>query len=111
MAKTKISEVGLTVKSILLADEKSRDDDNLLVLKVWGEANPNLRNPNFSFIEFSKGLLNNKYPNFDTITRARRKIQEEFPNTRGKNYAARHKNTTNVKDDLKHPELKQGGTP
>lgn len=106
-----VKQVSSIVKDILINEPRTRDDDNLLVLKVWAKKNPDLRNPSFSFVKFSEGMLDGTYPSYESISRARRKLQEEFPNLRGLNYKERHKHQEVIKDELNDPQLKRGGTP
>ncbi len=108
---TKISNIAITVKTILQKHPKTREDDNLLALKVWAEVEPKLRHKDFTFIEFSSRFLLNEFPSYDSISRARRKLQEEFKELRGMNYRKRQKYTKEVIEDLRHHELKRGGTP
>lgn len=63
-----------TVYKILDEDEKAREDDNYLILKVVQELEPELAGTTFANVMF-----NLKYKNisFEGITRARRKWVEE----------------------------------
>ncbi len=85
----KVKNLKPIVKSILEKEKVTRDCDKLLVLKVWAEQNPLLRHETTSFVSFSFDFIEGKYANFETITRARRQIQEENEHLRGDNYANR----------------------
>lgn len=63
-----------TVYKILDEDEKAREDDNYLILKVVQELEPELAGTTFANVMF-----NLKYKNisFEGITRARRKWAEQ----------------------------------
>ena len=82
----KLDSTGLVAKQ-LAQDPKSRDNDLLLVLKVWIEQMGGLSDA--ELIVFRKVLRahNNKLiSNFETIRRTRQKLQEENPDLRGKKY-------------------------
>lgn len=98
----KISNLTESVKSLLEKSEKCRSDDRILTSSVWWYAISDL---NIDFDELSaKGLLDlymrNLLPNHDSITRARRKVQEDNPSLRGLNYKSRQDNQEAVKADL-----------
>ena len=86
----KIKKVEPIVKRCLEKVPETRDNDTLLILKIWGVENPMLRNKDHSFIEFSKQLLDNQYTSSETITRCRRKLQEKHPELRGEKWKKRH---------------------
>lgn len=107
----KIENISSTVKMILQNHPLTRDDDNLLILKLWAEENPDIRTPGFSFVDFSKQLLAGKFSNTESIRRCRQKIQQEFPHLRGQAYLKRHAEQEEVKEQLKSGPLNSGGTP
>lgn len=108
----KLQNISHTVKRILVNCPETREDDNLLILKVWAIQNPVLRtNPNFLFWDFAKDFKKKKYASTESIRRSRAKLQEEFPELRGKNYKNRQNHQESVKEELKSPELNAGGTP
>jgi recombinational DNA repair protein (RecF pathway) len=106
-----IIDISSTVKMLLTKFKECRDNDNLLILKVWAEENPMLRDKNTSFVDFSKDFLTGKYSSPESIRRCRQKIQQEFVHLRGDLYLKRHKEQDAVKEQLKMPELNAGGTP
>ena len=106
-----IIKVSAVVKQLLTDQPKTRDSDNLLILKVWAEQEPNLRRTDFSFTNFAYYFSNGVFHSTESICRARRKMQEEFPNLRGASYKARQNHQEDVKDQLRSPELLAGGTP
>ena len=78
----KIKRVEDIVKKVLENNEFSRGDDFFLVLNVYGEIQPNIREKEFAYV-----LSNHKFlrlPSFESITRARRKLQSEYPDLRPK---------------------------
>tara|TARA_R110000772_G_scaffold233800_2_gene345366 strand:- start:6020 stop:6289 length:270 start_codon:yes stop_codon:yes gene_type:complete len=72
------------VKFLLEAYPKLRDNDVRLVATYYYN---NIANINqMSAIEFLEVMVNGNLPSPDTITRARRKIQEKHPELRGVKY-------------------------
>ncbi len=70
-------------------DPVCRDNDNMLIAKVWFDemSNAQKTEPTVQFlIDFSEG----KYSSAESILRCRQKLQQEFPGLRGKSYMARH---------------------
>jgi hypothetical protein len=98
----KISNLTDTVEQVLLKDERCRDDDRLLTAIVWFNV---IKDGKYNFSTMSakdlldlyiKGLM----PNHDSITRARRKVQELNPELRGSKYESRQGYQKDVKKDL-----------
>lgn len=83
-----IKRIKPLVEKLLQEFPLTRDNDNLLLLKVWAEQDSTLR-MNKSFSDFSVGMIAGKYMKFESISRARRKVQEETPELRGKYYKDR----------------------
>jgi len=107
-----ILKVSTIVKNVLIESKESRDNDNLLILKVWAIQNPELRNDrSLTYYSFAKLFLNGSLSSAESITRARRKIQEEIETLRGYNYKSRQTHQEKVKEELKDLSLIKGGTP
>lgn len=99
MKLIKISEV---VKKVLIKVPKTRDNDTLLILKVWAIQNPELRNTDgYTFRDFALGFLDGKYANPESVRRSRAKLQEELPELRGNNYQGRMLHQDDVKSELR----------
>lgn len=96
----KIKKVEPWVKRILEKIPETRDNDQLLILKVWAVENPALRNDSHSFKLFATQLLENKYTNSDTITRCRRKLQEKHPELRGEKWNDRHQEQERTRSEI-----------
>lgn len=101
--KKRIIEVADHVLAILVKDERTRDDDQLLCCKVWSELlfNKGVDVRHQTAYEFLIMYYRNELPLADTITRARRKIQEEHPLMRGKKYAERQAKQQQVISELR----------
>jgi hypothetical protein len=78
---------------------EARDNDNLLLLKVWAEQDDTLRKGK-TFYQFATGMLTGKYMKFESVSRARRKVQEENPELRGKYYLDRKELSEEVRMEI-----------
>tara|TARA_Y100000385_G_C13039266_1_gene614540 strand:- start:791 stop:1174 length:384 start_codon:yes stop_codon:yes gene_type:complete len=104
-----IKEKANKVEDILREYPESRDNDNDLVAKYWHtELSQMKRDEGTRFILthreislFYKVIQSGILSQADTITRARRKIQEEIPALRGEKYNKRHSATEIVKEEIK----------
>lgn len=73
---SKFSTTENLVLKVLEECKEARQDDYILMLKVCGELNPSvLRRPFFEVMSNHRKEL----PNWETVTRCRRKIQEKRP--------------------------------
>lgn len=80
-------ELQRIVRNILLTNEAARDSDRLLIVEIWkAEAVEQYLVSSESLL---RAFLDCKLPMPDSITRARRKLQEEIPTLRGKRYGER----------------------
>ncbi len=76
--KSNIREI---VKSILEAQPDARDYDEVLLLALISKYGYDYKT--VKFLDVIRDMYNRKLPTFESITRARRKCQEEFPELRG----------------------------
>lgn len=88
------------VEKLLREQPETRDNDNLLILKVWAEQNPKLREGDSSFWGFAKDFIDGKYAPAESIRRSRQKLQELNVELQGKSYKKRQKEQDKVKEDL-----------
>ena len=107
--KIMIKEKAKKVEDILKRHSQTKDSDIELIALFWWEELANnsqgIDRDNFKiFLRcFREGALTMP----DTITRVRRKLQEEIPSLRGANYEKRHAATKVVKEEIKEiPEMK-----
>jgi len=96
----KIKKLEVVVEKILIKFPDTRDNDKLLILKVWAAQNPRLRNKDFTFLDFATAYLNNDYADSESITRARRKLQENNDSLRGKKWYERHEEASLVRKEI-----------
>ena len=82
----KLNSITNTVKMFLENYPNTRDDDYLLWLRVLEFMAERDRKPNFAksvslgaFLSTAKCC---KYPHYETVSRARRKLQEHYPSLR-----------------------------
>ena len=91
-----------TVKALIMQYTDFKDNDNQLVAWIWKLELEALGYPstNTPASNFFKMMAWGKFTSSETITRVRRKLQEEFPELRGKNYDKRQAKQSEVKKDL-----------
>ena len=65
------------VKSTLEISKAAREDDFILVCMVYGELNGAVKYKNFEYVMQNHKEL--RLPSFESITRARRRLQSEYP--------------------------------
>ena len=84
------------IEGLLISYPQLRDDDRRLVANVWyGEMNKD------GITDFLTAYATKQITMSDTITRIRRKLQEEKPSLRGTKWHERHEKETRVITDLK----------
>lgn len=77
----KLKNLENIVKGVLERDRSSREDDFYLVYEVYAKITPEVRRWDFGYVMTEHKYL--KLPSFESITRARRKLQAKFPELRG----------------------------
>lgn len=93
-----ILKVQEQVQILLETYPKLRDNDVRLVASYYYN---NISNINqMSAIDFLQIMVNGNLPSPDTITRARRKLQEKHPELRGVNYVERQKLEKQVRQEI-----------
>jgi len=90
-----------TVKKLLMAYPELRDNDHRLVINVWAEQDSRLLKKGCSFMYFAALYRDGKLSSSESITRSRRKLQEEFEHLRGVGYTERQNEQNNVKKQIK----------
>lgn len=85
MKLQKLMYVSQIVKSILIENTQTRNNDGLLYLKVL-EHYANFMNVDLkkvSIVDFLESLPESQFPAFETVRRARQKTQADFPELSG----------------------------
>ena len=98
----RIKSIKNIVKKILTEEFDARDNDRLLICKVWAEQDPEIRIKNYSFVHFAKKYIKGEFADTESIRRIRQKLQEQHPELRGHSYWKRHYEL--------EPEMREGIT-
>jgi len=95
----KIAKLVDRVTGLLTAKSDLRDNDRRLTCNIWWKSvsNPEL----LMFEDFIKLYIDGKVPESDSITRCRRKVQEENEELRGESWDLRHGLEDVVKEELR----------
>ena len=97
--KKKITRLVDRVTRLLRDKSTLRDNDRRLTCNIWWKAAPH---PELlMFEDFIKLYIDGKIPESDSITRCRRKVQEEKKELRGESWDRRHGLEKIVKEEIK----------
>jgi hypothetical protein len=88
------------IKALLTQYTDLRDSDDMLVAWIWKTQVDKMNYPQLSADKFLQMMAKGMFPSSETITRTRRKVQEETPELRGKKYNERQAKQSIVKKDL-----------
>ena len=97
----KIENIKETVRQQLTTFPKTRDNDQLLMLKIWALQEPRLRDPAFSFKQFGDSFMSGEFVDSESIRRARQKVQESHRELRGTNYQGRKFHAGEVREAMR----------
>ena len=113
MAKLLTKKLQETVREILTLNPEARDCDRMLTAMVWSqemrlelntkpEATTEFKSRyvNWYLAQFLNNYARGKYTLADSITRARRKLQEEDKTLRGKNWYKRKGRAEEVRQEF-----------
>lgn len=110
MKQHSITSVFKKVKVLLEQDKKYQNNDEHLVAKFWWlEMAAMGIAEGVSAKAFFHLYKDGRFTSADVITRARRKVNEEYPHTRGLAYHPRKKNQQAIKDEIR--TLDKGAQP
>ena len=88
------------VEKLLTISPPLRDNDERLMANIWakyiGKRDLNEMNAEDLLSSLAQGLL----PSYESISRCRRKLQEECPNLRGDQWYKRHKRADNIRKEI-----------
>ena len=102
LIKTKVAD-------ILLRHPETQDNDRELIVRYWKDEISELQEiareklqsmPYFTLDGFLATFMTGKFTSPDSITRARRQVQEKYPQFRGKKYKERQARQEEVKKEL-----------
>ena len=90
------------VKDMLLKRTHCIDNDVYLIYEIWAKelAKYNLDIKHMHLVPTLKMWANKEISHPSAIMRARRKVQEDHPETRGSVWAERHKKQKQIQEDL-----------
>ncbi len=77
------------VKQLLERDADLRDNDNRLIANVWAHQMRPKQLANMCAVDFVRMIAGGSFKAAESITRCRRKLQEEQPELRGSRYHER----------------------
>jgi hypothetical protein len=102
MQINKIKEMQVVVQDLLQQYEHYRDSDTRVIAHIWMRQLGGLEKmKSISLYDFLQIWIENKnIVSPDTITRARRKVQEENVSLRGKSYKQRKEQSKKVKENI-----------
>lgn len=97
-----LKDMQSVVKTLLTKHAAYRDNDRKLVAHVWMIQIGGIdKMKEANLWDFMHTWVNNENLAMpDTITRARRKVQEEFPSLRGEKYTQRHSEGIDVRNAI-----------
>ena len=97
--KRKITKLVDRVTRLLTVKSDLRDNDRRLICNIWWKSisNPEL----LMFKDFIKLYIKGDVPESDSITRCRRKVQEENKNLRGESWDLRHGLEDEIKNEIR----------
>lgn len=95
-------QVAEVIKDLLTKHPHLRDDDNRLIATFWRREFGELNCKKKPTIEFLVTLASGSLTASESIHRARRKLQEEFPELRGTKYFKRHQAAEDVKHEIQN---------
>jgi hypothetical protein len=92
-----------TMVKVLLTDYKHlRDSDERLIANIWTyEVGGKDKLKKMNGLDLLMFVADGRLTPSDSITRVRRKLQEEYEHLRGESYVARQNNQAKIKKQLK----------
>lgn len=102
MSEEKYLAVNDLVKDLLQRYPSARDNDFILCANVWQRElkRQGMDTAAVKGVDVLKAISDGKVSPVESITRARRKLQEEWPQLRGKRWEARHMKQASVQQEL-----------
>lgn len=98
-----LKDVKSIVEEILIKNPNTRDSDNLLVATYYFyEEGGKEALQNKSAYDFLKNMSSGNLTSFESISRARRKIQEQNHLLRGKHYKERKELSEDIRGNIKN---------
>lgn len=92
------------IKDLLIEKEEYRDSDTALIAKIWWKELQKARPVSYETVtakDFLFLMKDDKLSSAESIRRARQKVQELYPETRGKKYKQRHNAADEMATEIK----------
>ena len=105
----KFTNLEFTITHILNEIPFTRDSDEALYAQVLKKEGYDTEA--ITARQLLQEMANGIYPNWESVTRWRRRIQEKVPATRGKNYEKRHQYQENIRETLGYEKETLPGMP
>jgi hypothetical protein len=100
----KIFNLITEVQNALQKHPALRDDDNRLIANIWFKKLPNI--DQLSGRDILMIIAKGKLPSFESISRCRRKVQQEDKSLRGELWNKRHQIANDIRREIKGFYLK-----
>jgi hypothetical protein len=94
----KMKQIKSLVRETLTHDTETRDDDNLLCLRIWEKQGST---PSMTYKAFQAKLISGVFSSPESVGRVRRSLQERYITLRGKLYDKRHQAEEKFKNQYK----------
>ena len=106
----KIFNLATEVQHALQKHPVLRDNDNRLIANIWFKKLPTI--DELSGREVLMIIAKGKLPSFESISRCRRKVQQEDKSLRGELWNKRHQIANDIRKEIRgfHLKLKDGKT-
>ena len=98
---TKIKNIKTTVMQVLTAEPQTRDNDRLLMFKVWAIQNKDLRLNDYSLCRFAQDFIAGRYADPESIRRNRQILQARHMKLKGRSYGHRQKLSIETTEQIK----------
>ena len=98
---TKIRNIKATVQQVLTLEPKTRDNDRLLMFKIWAIQNPRLKIGNILLWEFADDFIKGRYADPESIRRNRQILQARHVRLQGPTYGHRQKAGIETTEQIK----------
>ena len=98
---TKIRNIKSTVQQVLTTEPQTRDNDRLLMFKVWAIQNKELRNNDYQLCRFAQDFIKGRYADPESIRRNRQILQARHVSLQGRSYGHRQKAGIETSEKIK----------
>ena len=103
--KQRMTNILPSVKAMLQENPRLRDSDERLMANMWYKSIGEDEIMNLTAINLLQKLSDGDLPSYESISRCRRKIQEEVPELRGEKWKERHDAEEAVIKELRQMEI------